>query len=294
MSKQKFEKSANIAKSSWFKKIFYRPAVGPISKILEMIARKSGCIFVWKAKTFWGREMTTVIPDPVSMSIIRYGFFEEFFTRTLLDRIKPGMIFLDVGAHFGFFTLLSAHLVGDVGQVHSFEPTPHTFAILKKNAAENKNVTLNNVAVYSHVSSLKFIDYGLAYACLNRSTPADLCRHKLPVVQKGTYISKTITLDEYCEEKNIKPDFVKLDAEGAEEEILKGANRLISSVRPLWSIEVGSQGTEEYKNTDNIIQILLKENYRVFKYDDQGELITYREGEDWGKENLLFIPDEKN
>src|SRR5205823_1875398 len=100
------------------------------------------------ARTFWGREMSVVLPDQVSVSLYRYGFVEEGLIRLVLEYVKPGMTFFDIGAHFGFFSLLASSLVGDAGQVHSFEPTPNTFAVLEENVAACGNVRVNNMAVY--------------------------------------------------------------------------------------------------------------------------------------------------
>lgn len=53
-----------------------------------------------------------VIAELVSLFIYRYGFFEEGLTNIFLHYLKPGMTFFDIGAHFGYFTLLGSALVG--------------------------------------------------------------------------------------------------------------------------------------------------------------------------------------
>ena len=56
--------------------------------------------------------MTVVFPERVSVAIARYGVYEEGLTGMVMDYLKPGMVFFDVGAHFGYFSLLAAWLVG--------------------------------------------------------------------------------------------------------------------------------------------------------------------------------------
>lgn len=82
------------------------------------------------AVTFWGDKMLVLLPESVSLSIFLLGFFEEGLTSMVLENVDEGDVFIDVGAHFGYYTLISSLLVGTTGQVHSFEPTPSTYEIL--------------------------------------------------------------------------------------------------------------------------------------------------------------------
>ena len=85
----------------------------------------------------------------------------------VLEYLKPGMAFLDVGAHVGYFTLLAGWLVGNSSQVHSFEPTPSTFQVLRSNAGRNKDTYLNQVAVASGTKMVTLNDYGPAFSGYN-------------------------------------------------------------------------------------------------------------------------------
>ena len=85
------------------------------------------------AKTFWDRSMLVVIPEVVSSDIYRFGFIEPNVARSIIKFVSKNDVVIDVGAHFGFFTILMAELVGSKGKVHSFEPIPSTFNVLKKN-----------------------------------------------------------------------------------------------------------------------------------------------------------------
>ena len=105
--------------------------------------------------------MTVAFPEPVSLLLYRYGYFEEELTSMVLEYLKPGMTFFDVGTHFGYFTLLASSTVGERGAVHSFEPTPSTFKVLRENVSGRANVRVFNVAMYSEEGQLPFNDYGL-------------------------------------------------------------------------------------------------------------------------------------
>ena len=98
--------------------------------------------------------MTVVIPEPVSLTLIRYGFYQENVTRMLLRHLRPGDVFVDVGAQFGFFTLLASSIVGSSGQVHAFEPTRGTFELLERNLGRRGNIRANELAAWSESATI--------------------------------------------------------------------------------------------------------------------------------------------
>src|SRR5215472_4923617 len=80
------------------------------------------------ARTFFDRDMSVHLPDLVGVKLYQYGFFEEGLTRALIKMLPPGGVFIDIGAHVGYYTLLASLLVGSKGHVVAFEPTPRTHA----------------------------------------------------------------------------------------------------------------------------------------------------------------------
>ncbi len=76
------------------------------------------------------------------------------------------MVFFDVGAHFGYYSLLASTLVGKAGAIHAFEPTPSTFEVLRRNADE-PNVRVDNVALWT---KRKWLEFSTGQ-CIRRSIP---------------------------------------------------------------------------------------------------------------------------
>ena len=74
--------------------------------------------------------MSVVLPEMISLQLYMYGLFDELVTGMALRAGRQGDVVLDVGAHFGYFTLLFSRLVGESGRIVSLEPTPSTFAVL--------------------------------------------------------------------------------------------------------------------------------------------------------------------
>jgi len=247
--------------------------------------------FQIRFKTIWGDKMHCYLPD--GNAIFYYGCpGEADLTNFLVNFLKEGDTFIDIGAHLGFYSLLAARLVGGRGEVYSFEPTPKTFGFLKKNTSPISNVIINQAAVLDKEKFISFVDYGPRYSALN--TYQERKSKDLNFLQKSKRIInvKTIVLDKYCQENNIQPTFIKVDAEGAEHLILQGMFYILNSLRPFISLE--EAGGEEWKeNCQKSIQILLDKDYQVFEITPEGKLMPHTIQEEYGYSNLIFIPEEK-
>ncbi len=139
----RFDRAVHRFHASPLQKLFL---VGPKRFMARKWARWSGTRMERVAELFFGGSMTVVLPEVISEQIYSYGFFDEIVTGVALRAVREGDVVIDVGAHFGYFTLLFAHLVGESGRVVSFEPTPSTFSVLRKNTVALKNVTSLNMA----------------------------------------------------------------------------------------------------------------------------------------------------
>lgn len=145
----------------------------------------------------------------------------EFFRKVL----KPGQVLFDVGANVGQFTLLAAKRVGPSGRVHAFEPAPEEYKKLCTNVSMNRfpNVLTNPVAICDHVGEtvLRTAGPGLGlYNSLGRPLASSLI---------GGISVPCTTLDSYVEAKGVpRVDLLKVDVEGAELAVLRGAAHLLS------------------------------------------------------------------
>jgi FkbM family methyltransferase len=192
------------------------------------------------ANLFFGGHMRVVLPEVVSRVIYTYGFFDAEVTYLVSRYIKPGDTVLDVGAHFGYVSALSSHLVGDAGRVYSFEPTPSTFAVLSENAKSRANITALNLGAGQQNSTLDIADYGLQYCAWN--TMADESR--MPMALAGVKANRVkvnvVKLDDYLDENGIVPSFIKIDAENFEADVIAGLANTIQKARPIVLMETGS------------------------------------------------------
>lgn len=237
--------------------------------------------------TLWGTKMTSYLPE--GNTFYYYGYCEANLTNFLLRFLKEGDVVLDVGAHVGFYSMLASALVGEKGSVHSFEPTPWTYEILKQNTEKLSNVTLNSNAVSDKKEEISFKDYGHGYGAYNTAHKDGSTLKK----KSKTVTVETIVLDDYCKERSIRPDFIKLDAEGYEYAILQGMKSILEDERPIVTLEVaGGEGWAE--NCKKSINLLLSKKYKPYEMSLDGFISPHIIKKNYEYDNLLFIPEEKN
>ncbi len=235
-------------------------------------------------KTFWGERIDVMIPEGGSVSIATTGFLEPELTKWILRFVGDGMIAIDIGAHFGYYTTLLSHLVGPQGEVHAFEPTPSTFSMLRSNVRGRKNVFTNRLACFSHSGYMPLSDYGLRYSGFN-SLVGSRMGHLRP---ERVMQVRTLRLDDYVNSKGLTPNFVKIDAESSEWEILRGMHEVITRHHPVISLEVGDFVAEAIPSR-TLIQHLLDLGYDPLEATD-GYMRRHKLQDRYGYSNILFIP----
>jgi FkbM family methyltransferase len=181
-----------------------------------------------------GMKIRVAENDGVGRIILSRGYHEGETVEVLKALLAPGMVFFDAGAHVGQFTLVGSQLVADAGAVHSFEPDPETFRWLSLNVRHNKlsNVHLNQLALSNRTETRQFF-LGSPEGMSSNS----LAMHKEYSGRK--YDVHCTTVDEYMKNKQIiGVDVIKIDVEGAELPMLRGASSLLEREdRPFIIIE---------------------------------------------------------
>lgn len=259
------------------------------SKSLRSLARARRKPVRVRAKTFWGGRMVVVAPEPVSMNILEHGYIEEGLTRAMLAILGPGMVLFDVGAHFGYYSMLGSWLVGPTGRVVSFEPTPSSIEVLRANTDGLGNVNVEGVAVWSSAGSRIFTDFGSEFSAFNSFFGARLeQREEL----SGTSLCvETVSVDDYAQKTSIRPDVVKVDAESSEMEVLRGMVATLTKSRPVLTLEGGDVGVEGAATTADCIAYLQGFGYEPFEWSDR-VLHRYVPRDGHAHLNLLFLPEE--
>lgn len=176
-----------------------------------------------------------------------HGRFDSFIYEELkTERALDGAVFWDIGAHFGYHTFSFASLVGDKGHVFSFEPNPFNATRFKmhldKNPQQAKRITLVPVALSDTDGEVRFVFSDDVDG--SSSSGSHLVDAKVPLSAE-TYVSfknidvETAKIDTFLKRPGIKaPDVMKIDVEGAEMLVLRGATEFFKTHKPIIFMEV--------------------------------------------------------
>ncbi|TIN83092.1 FkbM family methyltransferase [Mesorhizobium sp.] len=180
----------------------------------------------------------------------------EDFYRSIL---RPGDIAVDCGAHTGRHTVPMSDIVGGGGRVYAFEPLPWPFKTLSEKCASRGNVTLDNCAVGQSSGKAPFIfvpDFP-EYSGFEERTYHDetIARVRTEVrVKRLDDAIPTLPLVRY----------IKIDAEGGDLKILRGAEKLLRFSRPYVTFECGDNSTKNYDYTSaDYFDFLNRIGYRI-------------------------------
>lgn len=223
--------------------------------------------------TLYGFDL---IVDPtvdkgVEQRIFSNGTYEAGILYIFGKCLNNGDTFIDVGANIGLMSLFASNAVGEIGSIHSFEPEPDTFAILRKNIDLNKagNIKAYNIALGAAQ------DTATIYTTAFNRGAASLMR-KASSSTEGTVVSIS-TLDEFVREHKISNvGLLKIDVEGWELEILKGAKETLGKTNaPILCIEYSKlhpvHGGKLSDIYDSIVQV---NDYKIYKLDKGKEAIS--------------------
>ncbi|MFQ5964078.1 MAG: FkbM family methyltransferase [Candidatus Scalinduaceae bacterium] len=185
------------------------------------------------------------------------------------EMIQEGSVVFDIGAHVGFYTLLSSQIVGPKGKAIAFEPLPRNIHYLKEHLRVNqckKNVTVIEAAVVER-SGFTFFEEGSN-------------NHTGRLSQKGCLEIKAVSLDGLVSKGEIPPpDYMKIDVEGAELLVLSGAKSILNNYHP--TIFLATHGTEVHQQCCAFLKSMgyyLQPINEKLSIDDTNEILAFREG----------------
>lgn len=203
-------------------------------------------------------------------AVINHGFDNDIFFPAIPDiSIRPGMVILDIGAHIGTFSLLSA-LKFPTSSVFAFEPSYDSYELLRKNVSENRisNIKTINIAVTEKIG---WIDLFLDEENWGHSTSSRIS-------DKVVRIEST-TLPAFFERNGIKKcDLIKFNCEGAEFDIILSLNAsVLRSIGMMLILYHEDLASESEKNLSVLYRFLKKNNFYcrvVNKTKNRGWLIV--------------------
>lgn len=214
-------------------------AMLPVQDHLKMPSLQSVAHFPIKLNngmTLFGFETDLFIAH----SIAQTGYWEPELEAVIRRVVRPGDTVLDIGANIGYFTAILAECVGSSGAVHAVEALAPLYELIKKSQSHNRwsNVHAYNCALGDKNDSVFFLVNSInpGGSCIISAGEAAV---KMKVRPQSVINVQTETLDELLLKQASleRVDYIKMDVEGAEDAVLRGAQKLIAQFKPKMSIE---------------------------------------------------------
>jgi FkbM family methyltransferase len=212
------------------------------------------------AKVAGGFRMLLDTSDFLQRMLYTMGDFDPPVRKAIQRLLKPGDVFIDIGANVGFYALCASKIIGNYGKVFAFEPSPEAFAALCTNISLNgaENIVAVQIALSDSVGPAKlFVDTAHNSGATSMRVSPNASREI--TVMLDTY-------DHYALEHRLPaPALVKIDVEGAEGMVLKGMPNLLAQLkRPAVILEVSELSLKQLGSSkEEVFAIMEKNGYRA-------------------------------
>lgn len=211
---------------------------------------------------------------------------EPHVLRWIDERLRPGDTFYDVGAHYGWMSLLACRRVGAKGKVIAFEPSPPLVEFLHRNKRVNGFSQLQIVSKAAADSVEREAPFYLkdgGDSFLNSLVPRLSVNPADSPLNDSSIRVETTTLDAFREESRSTPAAIKIDVEGAELLVLRGAKLLLKQWRPTLMIAVHPTWLPQGQSAGDLFALLRSFGYQIA----DSKVVRYQEA-DFG--DYLCVP----
>jgi FkbM family methyltransferase len=222
------------------------------------------------------------VRDPAHRDILWSGCIERGVSLVARRAIQPGWAVVDVGANAGFYSLLAA----DCGAtVVAFEPNPRTAALLARSAAGTRVEVVRAACAGTAGSTTLYFSPDPGKAGFATVRPE--MRWEDDVGKWKEVSVPTVVLDDECDRRDLRPQLVKIDAEGAELGVIRGMERLLAARVPEMLLCEVAYGWDRPDPTP-WIQLLGEAGYGPSAIDEEGNLGPLGELHERTTQNVLF------
>ncbi|KXK37448.1 MAG: FkbM family methyltransferase [Bacteroidetes bacterium OLB9] len=298
---KKLNRVEKIASVSKFKRMLMHP-FKYFNAILfrELIYKRRKVEKVVSSITFFGTKMNLLLPSSTDIYLTggKSHDSEIRLAKFLINNLKNKDVFVDVGSHYGYFTLLGSKLVGNDGKVYSFEASPSTFKVLSRNAQNETNIKSFNLAVSDEVTELMFYEFPNLYSEYNTLDINQFKNENWFSEYKPKQVNiQSVILDKFLLDETVYPKIIKIDVEGAENKVINGLKNYLSENSPFIVMEYLSdqRGNEVHQKAENKLNSL---GYFSFVIDKSGNLrkidfiSKYLEENNLESDNIVFSKKE--
>lgn len=213
--------------------------------------------------------------DTIFSDMVVRGAYENFETKLFKKLLKVGITMVDIGAYIGYYSLIASKIVGDSGKVYAFEPEQANYDLLVRNVHLNHchNINCLQLAVSDHAGRLPlYVDkFDLGTHSLSRKNVIHM--------QDSTYVDSTSIDEFFLTKRGVRIDIIKIDVQGAEEQVIKGAKNMLERDHPKIFMEFWPFGLKNMgEDPARLLRLLRKYGYRLNLINEKNKL--FREIDD--------------
>lgn len=248
--------------------ISFKLAMSPLGKYIFRIIIGGGSSIIFKTKY-------NFLINLHKYEYLMSGYFfmgetNPYETKVLRSTLKNGDVFIDIGAHIGWYSLNASQIVGEKGKVIAFEPNPVCMDNLKKNVQLNDfhNITLESDAISDKNSRLDFwIGDDMGGSIIQKNTMRLTMNQKIKKIKVPAQ-----TLDNYCIKHRIKKvNLIKIDVEGAEGRVLQGIRLTLKKFSPDIIIEWCDVTLQaDNSSQDKLLRFFSARGYHPYSFTSKG------------------------
>ncbi|MDD3444444.1 MAG: FkbM family methyltransferase [Zavarzinia sp.] len=210
-------------------------------------------------------ELVCLKDERIATNLSRNGIYERTQTAMVPQFARFGSNVFDVGANIGYYSVFLSTLVGVPGRVHAFEANPVTAGFLSATKERNglDNLIVNNLAV-SDSSKPLMVSYDPDFETARDKDKFNLGAWSLFRRKPGNLRVDCVTLDEYCDRHELTDvSFIKIDVQGLEENVLRGAKATMKKLKPVVMVEFNAKTPLSHDLNMHVMELLLDYGYLV-------------------------------
>ena len=234
-------------------------------------------------RTRFGFSLQVKLPDTIQKVVLLTGRWEPFVTQFVLDTLRAGDTFVDVGANIGYYSLLASRLVSETGRVYSIEGSPSIFQRLRENVVRNKvtNTTPIHAIVSDKEGSKPFWLAAEPHGGCSTAVESVASHHpwlRASHMSLEAHVASSPLTNLVPTESLFNARLIKVDVEGAEAEVLRPLVPLLGRFCPqtAWMVELSPQLAPGGQQDINwIYQSFCSAGYRAFAVPNAYSLECY-------------------
>ncbi len=198
-----------------------------------------------------------------------FGFKDSSHIK-LYTLVKKDNLVFDIGTNFGTTLLQFAKIIGKNGIAYGFEPDPTNFSICQNNIKLNKfsNIRVENLGVGSKDDTLLLV--------VDSEHNRGMNKISLENNGKESFFVKIICIDDWVDSKNITQiDLIKIDVEGFEMEVLKGAEKTLKTIKPILFIELDDNNLKlQNSSAKELVEYLMFLGYEILHAETESVILN--------------------